>query len=473
MTNTVNPILLGLPSDSFEKNQLDINVFRFNLRSSRFKKGLIKEKIPKNLLETVKKYLKDNHQDMIKEAFGDLEIKQELSNIISHYISSNKITEQYKDSLGEITHSELVQTIVDEISGFGPLEYLFNIPSLTDIHLNGPNNIWIDDYRYGPRKVDTKFESKESYNALLSKLMNESNTFINYQNPQTKGALPRLRFDIIGQDLSKNVSCSIRVLSKELRINENTIFETNQASAEMLQFLQEIMKTRMRIIVSGETGAGKTEWMRFIAGYIPLGKKIITIEDVEELHLDHIYEGNISAWTTRNNVNADKALIWDLGHLVKVALRHNPKWLILGETRGAEIYHMMEAAQTGHGILTGVHSESAEGQIDRIITLLHEYKNGDDNVYGKTLTQYLDIGIHLERVGERQLRTVTKIVEFHDYYNNQLDYTTLFEYDHKTKKHVKKGQLSNELALRLSKDPMVNLSAIDFMISNENQEVLV
>lgn len=447
-----------------DRTKIALPAFLYHLESSRFAKDFADYPIPEGLIEVVKSYLKDNHPNEVRRSFGDATERKRLGAIISEYISSRKNIDRYRGSLGGLTHSNLVSLLVEDIAGFGSIDELFSIPTLTDININRLDSIWIDDYLHGPRKTNIRLKDMNEYNQLLAKIMNASNTNYSLAKPQVSGSLPRFRFDIVGFDLSEVPSCSIRIISKDLRVTEESFVKTNQGSPQMLAFFKEVMRAKTSLLVSGDTGAGKTELMRFLAGFIPT--RIITMEDVKEMHLEYLYpEKNIASWVTRTDFRGGKDAI-TLSHLNIMSLRHFPDWIIIGETRGSELYHLVNNAQTGHKVMTGIHSHRGEA-LDRMITVLQDYLPSDENLYGKKLVNSIPLNYHVERIGKD--RIITKVTEYISYENGQAIENSLFEYNFKTKKHEQVGRLSEKTWNRFVESSMVNLDNVMFLAPTSSQ----
>lgn len=446
-----------------DKNKIDLNSFIFQLQSHKFQKDFSKHTLPEGLLEQVKGYLKEEHPSLVKAALGDQEVKRKLSNILSQYINEKKITTQYKTSLGELTHRQLVDLLVEDVAGFGPIDELFAIPTLTDIHINRLDNIWIDDYENGPKKVDIQFKDMKEYEKLLAKIMNAAGVSYSYSHPQASGALPNFRFDIVGHDLSDCPTCSIRILSKELRITEETIVSSGQVDKNMLMFMKELMLSKISFTVSGETGSGKTELMRFLCGYIHDLIRIISIEDVKEMMLEILYpDRNIASWITRFQLGSDNKIEWNLATLCKVSLRHNPAVIALGETRDYELYHLVKQGETDHRIITGIHASKGK-VVKRMTSILDEYLPNSKG-HREKVVEVFPINFHLERVGEKSVRTVTQIAEYQNSEDGDIKENVLFKYDYHLKRHVQVGTLSEELVERLKESPLVNLDNIKFLL---------
>lgn len=448
------------------KTKIALPAFLFQLESKRFSKDFSKHSVPEGLVDEVKNFLKDNYPGLVKKSFGDLEERENLGEVISQYISSKKVLEEHKSSLGGLTHHQLVNSIVEKIAGFGVIDQLFSIPTLTDIHINGPDSIWIDDYMYGPQKTKLKFKGDKEYSEFLSKLMNASDMSYSLAKPYVSGSLPRLRYDIIGFDLAPYPTCSIRIISKKLRISEDTFIQTGQGSKGMLDFIKELMRSDVSLLVSGSTGAGKTELMRFLGGYIPNEKRIITMEDTKELYLESLYkEKNIVSWNTRFEFTEQKNRI-DLSRLVKAALRHHPKWLIVGETRGGELYQLLEAAQTGHNVLTGIHSHEGES-VQRMITILQSYLPSEEDLYGRKIVDNLPINLHVERIDKQ--RIITRISEYVSFSQGEVVEKILIQYNRQTKQHEQIGDFSPKLWKKITRDPQVDKDKLLFVAPNNVQ----
>ncbi|MED3677051.1 MULTISPECIES: ATPase, T2SS/T4P/T4SS family [Bacillus amyloliquefaciens group] len=401
------------------------------------------------ITEHIKDYLKqDQYKSILRNSFGDKSKHKRLREIIYSHISSKDFLEEYKAYIADYSPDEVADYLVEKIAGLDVLQPLVDIPTVTDINCMDWDNIWVDDIFKGEYKTDISFESETEYLELCNRFAYASSKPYSYSKPSVDAVFPNLRVNFVGQDLSPKVSLSIRIISKKVRLNEELMLETGYANKTMISLLRATF-ARESHLISGATGTGKTELLRYFTKYTENNGIIIMIEDTPETYLDELYpEKPIRMWKNREATDDDKKEFGYSFH-IRNAMRQKPKYIMIQESRGKESLQILKAAESGHVVSTTLHSENAIDSIDRFIDLCEEAQQHDPAYYGKRITKKFGIGIHVDRFGEKNVRKISQIVEYIGYEKNKTITNVLFEYDPITEKHIQKSKMSQKLWNRL------------------------
>jgi len=275
-------------------------------------------------VEKLRKYLIETNKALLESSFLDREKRDKLSSKISEYIQRNSI------AIPNIEQQELVSTILDEITGFGILQPLIDREDITDIFVNGTKSI-----RYIGPEGDTlfvdpltkeviNFSSESEILRLAYRLVNVTESTLTTAKPYTDTALPRLRLNIMKSDISGiGTSISIRKSSSELRATRERMLETNQASADELNLFKAAVQAKLKILIVGGTGTGKTEFIKHLAQHIPNNERTLVAEDDPELFLHELYpEKHFYTFECRMTGNPETDIPYSIG--LKLGLRQHP-----------------------------------------------------------------------------------------------------------------------------------------------------
>lgn len=402
--------------------RINIKNYIYNIKSGGHTSTPTTKEITEDLIDTVKKYLLKDHKELIQESFGDEAKKEALKDVVSQFLTTQPNIEGF-------TLEELTKGIVDAVAGLDVLEPFSEQDNITDIICNSWDEIWIKDLEKGDYLSDVTFKSKESYEALCNKFVNASGQTWTHSKPKCDAYFPNMRINLVGFDISKyGISLAIRIFAKTLRINDEIIVEEGLASKEMIPFFRAMMKSRSRILISGETGSGKTEFMKYLLGKKVKTDKTLVLQDVDEMNLKQIYskEWNLSTWLTRDREDSSTSVTYE--DLLSGVVRQTIKIICVNELRGREAWGAKKLAETGHGILTSLHSPSAAESVERYSSMCLEAVNISKEYLQQSIALNFDYGIHFELMldGKRRL---TEIVEYIGYENGKLIYTPLYSFN--------------------------------------------
>ncbi|MBU8881363.1 CpaF family protein [Bacillus sp. FJAT-29790] len=262
---------------------------------------------------------------------------------------------------------QIIQQIINESVGYGPLESLLRDESITEIMVNGAYEVFIE--RQGKlEKSNVRFKDNEHVRHIIDRIIAPLGRRIDESSPMVDARLmDGSRVNAVIPPISVDgPSISIRKFKKDPYSLED-LMKFGSFSEEMAQFLKAAVKAKANILVSGGTGSGKTTLLNVLSDSIPKGERIVTIEDMAELRLTY---DNIVRLEGRPPNMEGKGEV-TIRHLVKNALRMRPDRVIVGEVRGSEAIDMLQAMNTGHeGSLTTIHANSPKDALGRLESMV-------------------------------------------------------------------------------------------------------
>ncbi len=306
--------------------------------------------------------------------------------------------------------NHLVQDVMDEIFGLGPLEEILRDDSISDILVNGPNQIYIE--RDGVlEQIDAKFRDDQHLLQVIQRIATQVGRRIDESSPMLDA---RLVMDgsrvnaVIGPLALDGPSLSIRRFGAK-PIEIDGLIDKGTLSKEMADFIQACVQCKLNVMISGGTGSGKTTLLNVLSRWIPSNERVITIEDAAELRLqrDHV----VRLETRPPNIEGQGEIVQR--DLLRNALRMRPDRIIIGEVRGAEALDMLQAMNTGHeGSMSTVHANNTRDALGRIENMVAMAGlNYPIGAIRQQITSALDVLIHLNRVtgGRRKLIMISEI----------------------------------------------------------------
>jgi pilus assembly protein CpaF len=269
--------------------------------------------------------------------------------------------------VNEAERKQLAEDLIEETVGVGPLAPLMADPAVTDILVNGPNQVYIE--RFGRlEETDVRFRNTEHLLRIIQRIATRVGRRVDESSPMVDARLPdgsRVNATIPPVSLD-GPTLSIRRFGRQ-RLRRNDLVRLGMLSPDMNTFLELAVQTRKNILISGGTGAGKTTFLGALSEAIPGTERIVTIEDAAELILDQRHVVRLE--TRPANIEGRGRIT--TRDLVVNSLRMRPDRIIVGEVRSAEALDMLQAMNTGHdGSLTTIHANSARDALARLETMV-------------------------------------------------------------------------------------------------------
>ncbi len=300
-------------------------------------------------------------------------------------------------------------SIFDQID-FGPLNEFLNDDDITDISYGNGGNVYLKSLTKGVYKV----ERPEINNPLMEKLAfqcsNVMGKTFNMAHPFLDSESAELRMNFVHESIATNgIACVIRKTPAKIRLNKEKLLTEEYMTEKLHDFLEQCVLGHCNIIVSGETGSGKTELVKYLASKTKANEKIISIEDTLELHLDKIYpQRDIVAMKTNNIASYSDVLV--------TCMRQNPIWILLSEVRSAEaVLAVRNSISSGHHILSTIHADKASSIPMRMYSLLESSQ--DTEQFLASIHRYVQIGIYVKGYFSKKLnRFQREIIEVCEFY---------------------------------------------------------
>ena len=307
---------------------------------------------------------------------------------------------------------------------FGPLKQFLDNDDVTDISYSNGGQVWIKTLSKGVYRV----ENTGIDNALVEKIAfqcaNTMGKSFNMANPFLDAESAELRLNFVHDSIAKNgIALLVRKTPAKIRLKKDQIIADDYIRLDIHDFLMKCVEGHCNILVSGETGSGKTEFIKYLAAHTKENEKIITIEDTLELHLDKIFPTrDIVAMKTNNIASYSDVLV--------TCMRQNPRWILLSEVRSAEaVMAVRNSISSGHNILSTIHADKAASIPSRLYSLLES--NIDLEQFLRSIHRYVQLGVHIKGYysPERQKfhREISEVVEFYVTEDNEAKTNTLFK----------------------------------------------
>ncbi len=364
------------------------------------------------------------------EIFPDKTLLEDLrtkiiENIIDKEIPKGKILQEYVNEiidtslegydLTNLERNHIFHLIDDEINGYGPLSELLKDKNITEIMVNGPEDVYIEIDGKLIKDESVSFINDEHIIRTVQRLIQPLGRTIDTNNPMIDSRLEDgSRINAIIPPLSvSGPVVTIRKFKANMSFIEDLI-RNGTLTIEMANFLECAVKGKLNIIIAGGTGSGKTTLLNVLSGFIPEDERIITIEDAAELRLEH--EHLISLETRVNNY--EKLGEVTIRDLVINALRMRPDRIVVGEVRGKEAFDMMQAMNTGHeGSMTTLHANGPIDALNRLETMvLMVGMELPIKAIREYISSAIDIVISIDRLsdGKRKITNISEITGIED-----------------------------------------------------------
>ena len=370
--------------------------------------------------------MKNIENEIRQEVMNTIDLSVDVSDDEILKLIRNKIIEKSRTCPMNLSERKRVEGhVFNSLRKLDVLEDLLKDEDITEIMINGPDNIFIE--KNGKvEKWTEKFSSEEKLNDVIQSIVANSNKIVNESNPIVDTRLEDgSRVNIVLPPAAVDYSIlSIRKFPKEQMTMER-LKSFGSIDEEQIEFLKKLVISGYNIFVSGGTGSGKTSFLNALGEFIPKDERVITIEDSAELQLKNVE--NIVRLEARNaNLEGNNEIT--IRDLLKSSLRMRPDRIIVGECRGAEALEMLQAFNTGHdGSLSTGHSNSCKDMLSRLETMVLMGAEIPLSAIRQQIASGIDIIVQLGRLRDKS-RKLIEIAEVVDFANDEIRLNPLYRF---------------------------------------------
>ena len=293
---------------------------------------------------------------------------------------------------------------------FGPLKKYLEDDDVTDISYSNGGQLWLKTLSKGVYRVEEPGVNDSLIEKIAFQCSNVMGKTFNMAHPFLDSESAELRMNFIHESIARNgIAVVFRKTPAKIRLKKEKLLEDNYVSLSVHDFLIKAVQGHCNIIMCGETGSGKTEFLKYLASHTFENEKVVTIEDTLELHLDRIYpHRDIVAMKTNNIASYSDVLV--------TCMRQNPIWILLSEVRSAEaVTAVRNSISSGHFILSTIHADKASNIPYRLYSLLES--NIDVEQFLNTMYRYIQLGVYLRGRFDPNLgkyvREIGEVCEFY------------------------------------------------------------
>lgn len=368
------------------------------------------------IVSQIKNFIIDN---LPISTLTDEELQEKVEDLTSERLAGQYVSIEQRVSI--------VEQVYSSIRGFGLLDAIIKDDTITEVMINGHQNIFIE--KNGRlTKLDKQFESQRRLEDIIQRIVGLAGREVNQANPICDTRLPDgSRVNVVLPPIALcGPTITIRKFSKEPMTIEKLI-QYGSITQEIADKLEILVKAKYNIFICGGTGSGKTTFLNALSNYIPKDERVITIEDSAELQIVGVE--NLVSLETRN-ANASGAGQITIRDLIKSSLRMRPERIVVGEVRGGEALDMLQAMNTGHdGSLSTGHANSTRDMLSRLETMVLQGADGLPlEAIRQQIASAVDIIIHLSRLRDHSRKTmaISEILGLDEKGNIRLN--TLYEF---------------------------------------------
>ena len=388
----------------------------------------------------VKKYVMEN---LTLSNMDDDELNEKIEDIVVEKLRGRYCSIEEK--------LDIVQRVFSSIRGFGLLDSIMKDDTITEVMINGPDNIFIEQ-KGRLKKLDKCFESERRLEDIIQRIVGLAGREVNQANPICDTRLPDgSRVNVVLPPIALcGPTVTIRKFSKDPMTIEKLI-GYGSLTPEIARVLEMLVKAKYNIFICGGTGSGKTTFLNAMSNYIPKDERVITIEDSAELQIKGVQ--NLVSLETRN-ANASGVGQITIRDLIKSSLRMRPERIVVGEVRGGEALDMLQAMNTGHdGSLSTGHANSTQDMLSRLETMVLQGAAGLPlEAIRQQIGSAIDIIVHLSRLRDKSRKTM-EITEVLGVEDGQIKLNPLYVFEEDKEKSTIDKVYGT---LKRTKNPMMN-----------------
>lgn len=391
------------------------------------------------IVNQIKSYVLDNFP---LASMNDEQLEEKIEEVVANELNGVYV------SLAQ--RAEIVKSVFSAIRGFGLLDGIMSDDSITEVMINGADNIFIE--KNGKlQRLDNKFENQRKLEDIIQRIVGLAGREVNQSSPIVDTRLPDgSRVNVVLPPIALcGPTVTIRKFSKTPMTIEKLI-QYGSITKEIAEKLEILVRAKFNIFICGGTGSGKTTFLNALSNYIPKDERVITIEDSAELQIVGV--DNLVSLETRNANAAGTGLI-TIRDLIKSSLRMRPERIVVGEVRGGEALDMLQAMNTGHdGSLSTGHANSTKDMLSRLETMVLQGADGLPlEAIRQQIASAVDIMIHLSRLRDHSRKTM-EITEVVGYENGQIILNPLYVFEEDENTTLEKVSGS----LKRTKNPLRN-----------------
>lgn len=406
----------------------------------------------KDFIKETKSYIYDNFN---LTSMGDVELEESIEQLIEQQLDGIYVSIEQR--------ALITQQIFSSIRGFGVLDTILEDDNITEVMINGPDNVFVE-MNGKLRKIDQTFENERQLEDIVQKVVGLAGREVNQANPIVDTRLPDgSRVNVVLPPIALNgATVTIRKFSKTPMTVEQLI-KYGSITPEIAEVLELFVRAKFNIFICGGTGCGKTTFLNAVSNFIPKDERVITIEDSAELQITGIE--NLVRMETRNANTSGKGAV-SIRDLIKSSLRMRPERIIVGEVRGGEALDMLQAMNTGHdGSLSTGHANSTKDMLSRLETMVLQGAEGLPlEAIRQQIASAIDIIIFLSRMRDKTRKTM-EITEVVGYENGEIILNPLYVFEEDENSQVNK--VSGEL--KRTKNKLIN--DIKFKMTGIDREI--
>ena len=373
----------------------------------------------------IKKYIGENFP---LSKLSDEELQEKIEQVCDQRMEGQYVSIEQ--------HVSIVEQVYSSIRGFGLLDSIIKDDTITEVMINGPEDIFIEQNGH-LFKMEKQFESERRLEDIIQRIVGLAGREVNQANPICDTRLPDgSRVNVVLPPIALcGPTLTIRKFSKTPMTIERLI-SYGSITREIADKLQLLVKAKYNIFICGGTGSGKTTFLNALSNYIPKDERVITIEDSAELQIVGVE--NLVRLETRNANAAGVGQI-TIRDLIKSSLRMRPERIVVGEVRGGEALDMLQAMNTGHdGSLSTGHANSTQDMLSRLETMVLQGAPGLPlEAIRQQIASAVDIIVHLSRLRDKSRKTM-EITEVVGYKDGQVILNPLYVFEEDEKSTLEK-----------------------------------
>ncbi len=360
--------------------------------------------VSEELVERIRRHFFDLVNPSIAASLPKDDLIGKINKAVMEIVDREKIPLNWQEQ------SQISVDILNDMMGVGPIEILLKDDRITDILVNGHDNIFVE--RAGQLELtDLKFRDDQHLLGVARRIAVSVGRRIDESSPMVDARLPDgSRVNIIIPPLSVNGTI---ISIRKFPLNSTSLDDLVKKEAftqQMADFLKVAAASRLNLLISGGTGSGKTTLLNALSAHIGEKERVVTIEDAAEINLQ--LQNVISLETRQKNVEGSGEI--SQRDLLRNALRMRPDRIIIGEVRGPEAHEMLQAMNTGHdGSMSTIHANSARDALNRLEDLmLSNQLNSNPEIIRKQISSAIDLVIHVVRDfrGHRYVRSISEVM---------------------------------------------------------------